>query len=61
MAARRSSTDDPTSHFFYQMKRFTLAGYFTSEVGMRSLGYRIVPGAFEACVLLDEYGAGTGR
>lgn len=60
-AARRSATADPSLHFFHELKRFILAGYFTSEAGMRSLGYRIVPGAFEACVLLDEYGAGTGR
>jgi gluconate 2-dehydrogenase gamma chain len=60
-AARRDPTADPSLLFFHQMKRLTLAGYFTSEVGMRALGYRIVPGAFEACVLLDEYGAGTGR
>ncbi len=60
-ALRRSGAGEPADHFFYDMKRFALAGFFTSEVGMRSLGYRIVPGAFEACVLLDEYGAGTGR
>lgn len=59
--ARRSPAGDPSLHFFHDMKRYALAGFFTSEVGMRSLGYRIVPGAFEACVLLDEYGAGTGR
>jgi len=58
---RRDSTFDETAHFFYDMKRFTLAGYFTSETGLRTLGYRIVPGAFEGCVLLDQYGVGGGR
>lgn len=57
----RSDPDsDETRNFFYDVKRFTLAGYFTSEVGLRSLGYRIVPGAFEGCVLLDQYGARGG-
>jgi len=59
-ALRREGADAP-EHFFHDVKRYTLAGFFTSEVGMRSLGYRVVPGGFEACVLLDEYGAGTGR
>ena len=58
---RRSPSDDETTHPFHGLKRFILAGYFTSEVGMRALGYRIVPGAWESCVLLDEYAAGGGR
>ena len=58
---RKDPTFDETKHFFHDMKRFTLAGYFTSEVGLRALGYRIVPGAFEGCVLLDQYGVGGGR
>lgn len=51
---------DPSEHFFYQMKRLTLAGFFTSEVGMNLLGYEIAPGAFEGCVLLDQYAGGGG-
>ncbi len=40
--------------FFYQMKRLTLTGYFTSEVAMTEvLGYRIVPGAYQPCIPLD--------
>ncbi|MCG8466686.1 MAG: gluconate 2-dehydrogenase subunit 3 family protein [Gemmatimonadetes bacterium] len=58
---RRDPTADETRHFFYDVKRFTLAGYFTSEPGMTALGYRIVPGAFEGCVLLDQYGTGDRR
>ena len=59
---RRQDPDvDETQIFFYDVKRFTLAGYFTSQVGLRTLGYRIIPGAFEGCVLLDQYGTGDRR
>ena len=59
---RRQDPDvDETQTFFYDVKRFTLAGYFTSEAGLRTLGYRIIPGAFEGCVLLDQYGTGARR
>ncbi|WP_419950468.1 gluconate 2-dehydrogenase subunit 3 family protein [Candidatus Palauibacter sp.] len=59
---RRQDPDvDETQTFFYDVKRFTLAGYFTSQVGLRTLGYRIIPGAFEGCVLLDQYGTGDRR
>ncbi len=58
---RQDPEADETEHFFYDMKRFTLAGYFTSEVGLRTLGYRVVPGAFEGCVLIDQYGSGGPR
>ncbi|MDE2720632.1 gluconate 2-dehydrogenase subunit 3 family protein [Candidatus Palauibacter polyketidifaciens] len=58
---RRDPEIDETQTFLYDMKRFTLAGYFTSRPGLRSLGYRIIPGAFEGCVLLDQYGTGEGR
>lgn len=40
--------------FFYQMKRLTLTGYFTSEPAMTQvLGYRIVPGAYQPCIPID--------
>ena len=58
---RRDPAENERQTFFYDMKRFTLAGYFTSQPGLRSLGYRIVPGAFEGCVILDQYGTGEGR
>ncbi len=58
---RRALDDGMPPHYFHDLRRFVLAGYFTSEVGMRALGYRIVPGAWESCVLLDEFAAGTGR
>lgn len=41
---------DPSDHFFHPMKRLTLIGYFTSEVGMRDeLNYRTVPGRYLGC------------
>lgn len=58
---RNDPDSDETRNFFYDVKRFTLAGYFTSEAGLQSLGYRIVPGAFEGCVVLDQYGVGGRR
>ena len=58
---RRDPDADETRSLVYDMKRFTLAGFFTSQVGLRTLGYRIIPGAFEGCVLLDQYGTGDQR
>ena len=58
---RRNADEDERQTFFYDMKRFTLAGYFTSQPGLRTLGYRIIPGAFEGCVILDQYGTGQDR
>lgn len=58
---RRNPGEDERQTFFYDVKRFTLAGYFTSQPGLRTLGYRIIPGAFEGCVILDQYGTGEGR
>ncbi len=49
------AAEEASDHFFYQMKRLTLTGFFTSEVGMDLLGYEVVPGAFEGCALLDRY------
>lgn len=58
---RRSGDGSESDTFFYDMRRFTLAGFFTSRVGLQALGYRIIPGAFEGCVLLDQYGTGGRR
>jgi hypothetical protein len=60
VAGGDAADGDPTEHFFYQMKRLTLTGFFTSEVGLELLGYEVVPGTFEGCVLLDEFAAGGG-
>ena len=41
--------------FFSTMKRLTLVGYYTSEVGaQRELHYQIVPGRFDGCVPLER-------
>ena len=38
-------------HFFYQLKRWVLTGYFTSGAGMaEALDYVIWPGSFDGCV-----------
>jgi hypothetical protein len=60
-AVRQDPELKASDYFFYDMKRFTLAGYFTSEVGLRALGYRMVPGAFEGCVLVGEHAEGGDR
>ena len=48
--------DDPatneTLHFFHDVKRFTLTGYFTSAVGLEAIGYRTTFPAFEGCAPL---------
>ena len=43
---------DETRHFFHDVKRFTLTGYFTSEVGLEAIGYRTTFRAFEGCAPL---------
>ena len=51
----RLRTGDPStaeSHFFHDVKHFTLAGYFTSRVGLEVLGHRTVYRTFEGCAPL---------
>lgn len=45
---------DETEHFFHDVKRFTLTGYFTSEVGLEAIGYRTTFRAFEGCAPLSD-------
>ena len=49
---------DETQHFFHDVKRFTLTGYFTSEVGLEAIGYRTTFPAFEGCAPLTDAEAG---
>ena len=56
---RRTAADGAPRPWFAELKRFVLAGYFTSEPVMRALGVRSVHRSFEGCVLLDEF-AGAG-
>jgi hypothetical protein len=40
----------PQRHFFYVMKRLTLVGYYTSEVGAtREVHYQVIPGRLDGC------------
>jgi hypothetical protein len=48
-------TDVPPTNFFYQMKRLTLTGYYTSEIGFsQELGQSIIPPAHAGCAPLTE-------
>ncbi len=49
---RDDPTADETRHFFHDVRRFTLTAYFTSEVGLEAIGYRITFPAFEGCAPL---------
>ena len=43
--------------FFRMMKRLTLLGYYTSEIGAtEELHSRIIPGRYEACLMLERGG-----
>jgi len=47
----------PSQRFFGTMKRLTLLGYFTSEVGVtEELHNPIIPGRYDGCVLLEPRG-----
>jgi len=47
----------PSQRFFGNMKRLTLLGYFTSEVGVtEELHNPIIPGRYDGCVLLEQRG-----
>ncbi|RNC83917.1 MAG: gluconate 2-dehydrogenase subunit 3 family protein [Balneola sp.] len=48
---------DAPRPFIWQMKEMTLAGYFSSEVGMTQvLQYEMVPGYFNGCMTFEEAG-----
>jgi len=47
----------PAQRFFHMMKRVTLLGYYTSEVGAtEELHNPIIPGRYDGCVLLERGG-----
>jgi hypothetical protein len=53
---RREPT--PAQHFFHMMKRVTLLGYYTSEIGAtEELHNPIIPGRYDGCVLLERRGS----
>jgi hypothetical protein len=57
VTAAREARADPGRHFFHTMKRLTLIGYYTSEIGAtRELHYRTIPGRLEGCVPFQSGG-----
>jgi hypothetical protein len=53
--ARKAKTALPPANFFYTVKRLTLVGYYTSEVGfLKELGATIIPLKHAGCAPLSE-------
>lgn len=53
--AARTAAAPPPMDFFYQMKKLTLAGYYTSEIGfVKELGKSIIPPGHAGCAPLPE-------
>jgi hypothetical protein len=54
---RHRRTDPPEKNFFYMMKRLTLTGYYTSEVGFeQELREQIIPPRHAGCASIEETG-----
>jgi hypothetical protein len=48
-------TTPPPANFFYTMKKLTLAGYYTSEIGFeKELGKSVIPSRHAGCAPLKE-------
>lgn len=55
VARLRDTGGNPWQHFFHSIKRLTLVGYYTSEVGATTeQHFRVVPGRYEPCYPLDQ-------
>jgi len=55
VARLRDTQGNVWHHFYYPIKRLTLVGYYTSEVGATSeQNFRVVPGRFEPCYPLES-------
>jgi glucoside 3-dehydrogenase (cytochrome c) hitch-hiker subunit len=53
--AKQADTQPPPMDFFYQLKKLTLAGYYTSEVGFtQELGQEIIPPHYTGCAPVSE-------
>jgi hypothetical protein len=53
--AGESQTPPPPSNFFYTLKKLTLVGYYTSEIGFeKELGKSIIPPGHDGCAPLQE-------
>lgn len=53
--AEKAKTVPPPADFFYTLKRLTIVGYYTSEVGFsKELGKQIIPMKHAGCAPLSE-------
>jgi len=53
--AQKTKTTPPPTNFFYTVKRLTLVGYYTSEIGFsKELGATIIPLKHAGCAPLSE-------
>jgi Gluconate 2-dehydrogenase subunit 3 len=53
--AAQKLTPVPETNFFYTLKKLTLVGYYTSEIGFKKeLGKSIIPPGHDACAPLTE-------
>jgi hypothetical protein len=53
--AMRMHAAPPPMNFFYQLKKLTLAGYYTSEIGFsQELGRMIIPPGHAGCAPIQE-------
>ena len=51
----RGSEAHPEKNFFYMMKRLTLTGYYTSQIGAeQELRFQMFPGRFDGCVPITD-------
>ena len=55
VARLRDTNGDVGHHFYYTIKRLTLVGYCTSEVGATAeQHYKVIPGHYEPCYPLEQ-------
>lgn len=53
--AQPNDSTPPPTNFFYQIKKLTLAGYYTSEIGFsQELGKSIIPAEHAGCAPVKE-------
>jgi hypothetical protein len=53
--ATQTGATPPPMNFFYQMKKLTLAGYYTSQIGFsQELGKTIIPPGHDGCAPIQK-------
>ncbi|MBC7890100.1 MAG: gluconate 2-dehydrogenase subunit 3 family protein, partial [Ferruginibacter sp.] len=53
-ASAKNETNS-NEHYFAMLKRLTISGYFTSEIGAtQALNYEAIPGKFEGCIAFKK-------